>query len=411
MSEPFFLRLRPSMETAQWCVGHANLLPAHNDRIQSGTLEQALDAALAHEGGQRVILVVPAADIVLSSVKLPIRQSSKLLQAVPYALEDQLAEDVESLHFAIGEKQEDGSVPAASVARETLQAWLAPLAERGIEPVAVLPEMLCLPPVQAESGWQVLLEGRDCTVRSGAYTGFCCDVSELETFLSMALSDNELPEGLRVRLFQVAGSQDAQLDNLAIDVETVSLKAGLACLMPQTLSGSINLLQGEFASEPAYERWSRPLRLTAMLFIAWGLLSTVYLGLQHWQLSSELEQLESDNITRFQQMFPGTTRIVDMRAQGEQKMHELREGGSTVGLFGLLGATAEATEQITDLTVQEVQLRDATLYLSLTATSIQTLDKLRGHFEDQPAWALDVQSANAGTDGVQIRASLKGKAQ
>ncbi|MGB1580202.1 MAG: type II secretion system protein GspL [Nevskiales bacterium] len=408
MSESFFLRLRPAPGTAQWCVGHANLLPAHNDQIRSGTVEEALDAAVAHNNAQRLILIVPATDIVLSTVQLPIRQTSKLLQAVPYALEDQLAEDVEDLHFAISQRQEDGSVAVASVAQDTLTEWLAPLNERGITAQAVIPEMLCLPAVGADSGWQVLLEGQDCIVRTGLHNGFCCHVSELQDFLSMAQGDSESPEGLRLRLFQVAGSHEPELAGLVADIEKVTLKAGLACLMPQSITQNINLLQGEFASEPSYERWARPLKLTAILFITWGLLATVYLGLQSWQLSSQLQSLQDENSTRFGQMFPEVTRIVDMRAQGEQKLRELREGGSSAGLFALLDATAQAIGKLPDLKVQEVQLRDTTLYLSLTATSIQTLDKLKTHFADQPAWTLEVQSANAGTDGVQIRASLKG---
>ncbi|MDX1498216.1 MAG: type II secretion system protein GspL, partial [Salinisphaeraceae bacterium] len=357
MSESFFLRLRPSSETAQWCVGNANLLPAHNDQIRSGSIEEALDAAQTHHNGQRIVLIVPASDIVLSSVQLPIRQTNKLLQAVPYALEDQLAEDVEDLHFAIGQRQEDGSIPVASVARETLNQWLTPLNERGISPLAVVPEMLCLPAVRADSGWQVLIEGQDCIVRTGAYDGFCCQVSELADFLGMAQGDAESPEGLRLRKFQVTGSNEPELTGLVSDVETVNIKAGLACLMPQTLSGNINLLQGEYASEPSYERWWRPLKLTVILFVTWGLLATIYLGLQNWQLSSQLQKLQKENSQRFGQMFPEITRIVDMRAQGKQKLRELREGGSSAGLFGLLDATAQATKKLPDLKVQELQLR------------------------------------------------------
>lgn len=407
MSEQFFIRLLPEADRAQWCAGRANVLPAHNDRLGGGSLEQALDAALQDGKGRQLVVIVPAADIVLSSVTLPIRQQSKLLQAVPYALEEQLAEDVELLHFAIGERQADGSVPVASVAHSTMEQWLAPFRERGLEPVAVLPEMLCLPPAGADSGWQVLIEGQACVIRSGAYAGFCCDVSELGDFLSMALSGSELAKGLRVRIHQVGGSELPSTEGLAISTEVTTVRSGLACLMPASLNANINLLQGDFASEPELQRLWRPLKASAFLLLAWVLTSTAYYSLQHAQLGSQLETLETENMARFQQLFPQVPRIVDMRAQGEQQLALLRQDGGGAGLFPLIGATANAVKNVQGLQVQEIQLRDGYLFISMTASDIQALENLRGHFGKQPEWTFDVQSANAGTDGVQIRASLK----
>lgn len=410
MSELFFIRLSQDPRLVQWGLGRAAVLSAHNDAVQTGSLEQALEASKAQSKNQQVVLIVPAADIVLNSVELPIRQHSKLLQAVPYALEDQLAEDVEQLHFSVGERQPDGQVPVASVARASMAGYLEPFQAQGIEPLAVLPETLCLPQVQADGGWQVLVDGRNCVVRNGAFDGFSCDIDELGDFLSMAQSSMDLPEGLRLTVYQTPGSDSLALDGLMAHVDRVEVRAGLACLMPASLNGNINLLQGDYASEPAFERWWRPLRATAILFLTWVLLGTAYDAIQHVRLSGQLETLEEENITRFRQLFPEISRVVDMRAQGQQALAKLRQDGSGAGLFPLLGATANAVKTVNGLRVQEVQLRDGLLYMSLTAADIQTLESFKAHFGKQEAWQLEVQSANAGSDGVQIRASLKGGA-
>jgi general secretion pathway protein L len=385
------------------------VLPAHSGNISSGSLDEALNAARAAKG-KALILIVPAADIVLSTVTLPIRQQSKLLQAVPYALEEQLAEDVEKLHFAIGEKQSDGSVPVASVARDSFMHWLKPLQDAGLEITAVFPETLCLPSVAADSGWQILIDGSDCVIRSASYSGFCCDVSELGDFLAMALSDADLPEGLRLRIYKTPGSTFSGLPGLPVHAEVVDIKAGLACLMGNANTNAsarnINLLQGSYATQPAYERWWRPVRATAILFVCWIVIGTAYDAIQHVQLSQQLDALETENIARFRQLFPKVTRIVDMRAQGEQQLSQLRQDGAGAGLFAMLGATAEAVSRIDGLLVQEIQLRDGLLYMSLSASDIQGLENLRAHFNSAKGWKLDVQSANASTDGVQIRASL-----
>src|SRR3982750_1699390 len=58
-----------------------------------------------------VTLIVPAQDIVLTAATLPKLNRQKLLQALPFALEDQLIDDIHELHFAAAEYQSDGTLP------------------------------------------------------------------------------------------------------------------------------------------------------------------------------------------------------------------------------------------------------------------------------------------------------------
>ena len=52
---------------------------------------------------------------------------ARLRQALPFALEEQVAEDLNLLHFAAGRRAPNGEVPAAIVRRQDLDAWLATL--------------------------------------------------------------------------------------------------------------------------------------------------------------------------------------------------------------------------------------------------------------------------------------------
>jgi len=55
----------------------------------------------SHARGRRVLLIIPNEDVVLTSVKIPSKNKKQLLQAIPFALEENLAEDIEDLHFSI----------------------------------------------------------------------------------------------------------------------------------------------------------------------------------------------------------------------------------------------------------------------------------------------------------------------
>ena len=105
----------------------------------AGTLVEAVPASR----GRRLIVIVPGGDVALAEPEIPLK-SGRLLQAVPYALEDSLAGDVESLHFAVG-RGHDGRVPTAAVERERMAGWLADLTAAGLAPDFLYSEAMLLP--------------------------------------------------------------------------------------------------------------------------------------------------------------------------------------------------------------------------------------------------------------------------
>jgi type II secretory pathway component PulL len=93
MADWILVRLgRDTAQPHQWvCVavsGHLSEAPGSGD-------DQAL---LAAAEGRRVALVVPGSDVLQTLVVVPAGSESRQAQIIPYALEDQVAEDLESLH-------------------------------------------------------------------------------------------------------------------------------------------------------------------------------------------------------------------------------------------------------------------------------------------------------------------------
>src|SRR5256885_16375661 len=125
---------------------------------QSGPLSLAAPRAV----GRRICVLVPSTDVLLAEPEVPTKAGMKLQQVVPYALEEQLADDIDDLHFAIGKRAGDSArAPVAVVARALLDEWLAALRASGPEPEAVYADSELRPhtPVQAvvplveDAGW------------------------------------------------------------------------------------------------------------------------------------------------------------------------------------------------------------------------------------------------------------------
>lgn len=361
-----------------------------------------LGEILAHAGTRRVIVLVPGADVRLTRITVPARQPAKVLQAAPYALEDQLAEDVDTLHFALGPRQADGSHPVAVVARARMDEWLAAFREAGVQPEALIPETLCLPETQ-DQRWSALAEPGQVTVRSAAYSGFGCLDGDLPLFMELADPDKQAQ--LRILMPR---NFDGDFTALGWPVELLPgfVEPLEALLQHLHLERSINLLQGAYSQRESLRRLWQPWRVAAVLAVVWLVVAALDHGIEVIRLKHAVAAQQQANVQRYQQIFPGETRIVDLAAQAEQQMARLKGGGAHGSFLPLLEQLSGALTATPGLQTQALQFRDGALFVSLTGTDLQQLESLRGWFAQHTGAQLDVQSANAGNDGVQIRIKL-----
>jgi general secretion pathway protein L len=364
--------------------------------------EAPLREALALAAGRRIVVFVPGADVRLTQVKVPSRQAAKVLQAAPYLLEEQFAEDVETLHFALGPRAADGSYPIAAVAKERMERWLAPLREQNLTPDWLVPETLALPWDEA-AAWAVLPEPSQVTARTGAYAGFSCLPEDFELFLQLA--ENGTPHALRVLVVQGSSADYTRLQR------PLELLPGYthpleALARHWRAARSINLLQGAYSPRETLQRYWRQWRVAAALLATVFLLGVAVNGVEAIRLKRELAAQEAANEARFHQLFPSEVRVVDMQAQAERQLALAREGGAASNLFLLLQQTAESLSATPGLTLKTLEYRDGALLLDLAGSDLQVLEKLRGWFAMHPGVNLEVQTADAGENGVQIRLKL-----
>src|SRR5258707_15302498 len=90
-----------------------------------------------------IIVWTPAAETLLLRARLPTRSSAKIVQALPYALEEQLIEPPESLHFAFAHEA-DGAHTVAGTRRELMKSSLAAPQSAGIPPAGLAHATLAL---------------------------------------------------------------------------------------------------------------------------------------------------------------------------------------------------------------------------------------------------------------------------
>lgn len=369
------------------------------------------EAAAACRG--RVQLAVPGEWVNLLTTEIPSRSRAQLLQAIPFALEEQLAEDVDQLHFALG-SSDTGSHPVAVIAHRRMEEMLALAHQVGLRPQRLLPEPLLLP--WEATAWGVLVEGSRVTLRSGREQGMSLQREAFPFALSLALEEQaeHPPEALRV----VAPTQDddSSLDDPAqrdlgvpeppIELIEQEPLAVMAATLSRGAAGSINLLQGRYsASDKLMGQWRlwRAAAAVAMLWIA-AQFASGFVELN--ATKQESRRLFEYSIEVVKETFPEITRVPNPRVQMESKIKALREGGQVASSGGVLMAlqhSGAVLAKAKEIELSNLSYRGNRLELVVSANDLQSLDRLKRDLDAIDSIEAELQSASSEGSRVQGR--------
>ncbi|HEC26849.1 MAG TPA: hypothetical protein ENI67_05510, partial [Gammaproteobacteria bacterium] len=95
--------------------------------------------------GQRCVAVVPGEQVVTRVEAMPVRNRTRLMAAIPYAIEDSVVSPVDDLHFLLLHTGNENRVTFAYVSRQLMTSWLEQIHEAGIKLDAMLPDYFLLP--------------------------------------------------------------------------------------------------------------------------------------------------------------------------------------------------------------------------------------------------------------------------
>lgn len=150
--------------------------------IIGGTLRWLDDSALGFSppGGKRPCVLVPAEQVLLIAVDLPLSSHRQRIEAVPYAVEGMLAEPLSQVHIVLGPQAGEKRYLAGIVGHGLMSEWSSLLTKAGLSHARVLPDVLALPRPEA-GGWTVFASGQRALVRKADASGFAIGLAALAT--------------------------------------------------------------------------------------------------------------------------------------------------------------------------------------------------------------------------------------
>lgn len=409
---------------AEWIAVDAS--GARRGAPVTGTLEEAA----ADLADRRVIVLVPGTEVLTASVDVPVKGGARLQAALPYALEEHLAEDVEKLHFAAGARHESGKVPVAVVSRGTLAEWLARLSDAGIAPWSVVPENYGLARIPGTIS--LLVAENQVMINDGADVELVMQgVGPSDALAAIgALDEDENPdeegdspvpatslprhalvycepgEDERYRHDWIAMRQALEtLDvNLLPDGVTPRLAVTVAT------GAGVNLLQGEFTNKTGYADVFRPWKYAALLLVA--LVTTVLLGkaFDLYRLQRQETVLQQQFLAEYREVMPGASEVQDPAAIVSSL--RARTGRSDVPPLFLqsLEDLGRALRAHGDARIESLSYRGGVIDVRLNAPNVTTLDRIQKMIRERGRFTASIQGTSQQGDRVssQIRIEAAG---
>lgn len=378
----------------------------------SGLATATLSEVATQAAGCEVIVLVPGPQVLLSGARVPSRNRQRIAEAIPFALEEHLIEDVDELHFAVGQRDEDDVVHVAVVDRGRMDGWLTRLGDAGLRPDVVVPDILAIPYTVGE--WTLLIESDVSLLRTGLQSGYAFDTEILAAMLPAALADGadgQPPQ--RLRVISCTGEQPLEALGLAVPVETDPSPASALGLFARSYDprGAINLLQGPYSRREQLGKMWRPWRPAAALLMVWLVIQIGVTVGEYVHLNKQSRVLARDIEQTFRKALPETKRIVNAKVQMQRAVDALRGGGDATqeGFMRLLEDIGPQLVTDSGLELQRLNYNDGQLDLAIIIGDLQRLDALKQRLAKNTPYSVDIQSATARADGVEARLQIKGK--
>ena len=375
-----------------------------------------LSLAAPRSAGRRICVLVPGTDVLVAEPELPTKAGTKLAQLVPYAMEEQLADDIDDLHFAVGRRLSDSTrTPVAVVTRALMDQWLTALKSAGLEPEAMYADSDLLPHNPGQS--VALLEEDIVVVRPPSGSPVTLPSNALQEALEMAQASS--PEGGAGRgLILYTGAPEwhehsAQVESLRERFDGIKIQLlanGPLALFAQQLPTATptNLLQGTYTPTTSRAVGLRAWRVAAILLASLIALHVAGKATELTLLKRNEHKLDVSIRETFQTAMPGEPSTPDARKVMERRLAAAGAAGSN-GLLTTLEALVQARNAAPGSTVQAMTYGHGAIDLKIAAPDASSLDRIGQALRDN-GWQADLTSgnnvANGGYEGrLQIHSS------
>lgn len=368
-----------------------------NKHLSSGT--DTLSNLVELSSNCQVVVWVPSDELTFTTITVPVGQTRHLDTIIPNLLEEEVAADIDELHFSVSKVSAEGQVNLAIIEKVVLEDWLNLFAEAGLTPNALLPDIYSLP--MKENTWSMNIENNVCLLRTSPQLGHVFDVNNL-AFMYQMISGDTQPN--------ITAYTSTMIDKVQeLPIEFAETLDKLAAL-PNATVLEMNLLQGDFRPQSSLSRYWKQWKTVAILAaVVLGLHLSNVVG-ETWQLNQQITQTKSEVKALFHRTFPQEKRLVNVKAQTVQNIQALQAQQNDAGFLMLLQDIAPALQQMSNVSLSRINYERelSEIRLDVKAQQYNELEQLKTKIE-QLGFESDLGSVSSEKGAYRARLIIRGQ--
>ncbi len=399
MAESLLIRLgSQKSDVIHWLIASAD----KQEIIASGELPNAEQLSELSEKAltRKVTVLVPGCDVVLKQLTVPAKSPRAMRQAVPYMLEDELAEDVDDLFFAYAQikSTSEHNCFVAITAHQQMQEWLSWLSDANISIKKMIPDVLALPVI--ENSYSAIELGQQVLLRQSDFQGMALDRMMFEIISQQWQEDDAI---------DIANFSPLVLSNEHVTLTEQPAELPLFLFAKYSEQCPVNLLQDGYAKKEKSNFFWQHWQLAASLVVVALLINLSSKWIHASQLDNQIASLEQEIQTVYQKNFAtGKKKKVSVNRIKAIVKTKLRDAGSSDSadqLFPLLSKVTPAFVAVPTLKPQTLKYdqKNKELRMQVSAKSYQDFEVFQTSLE---GLALTVTQGSQNNQGEQVVGSF-----
>lgn len=324
----------------------------------------------------RVVVWLSGEDVVLNSVTVPVGQQRHLNRILPSLLEDSLASDIDQLHFSIGSISTEGDVSVAVIERSIMEDYIEQFNEAGITVQAMLPASLATNFI--DDVWSLQLNDGVGQLRTASHMCHVFDVQNMALILPKIATELVGPLSLYM------AKQERDSFEFPIAVEWRGEPVDKLAHLPSTTDMEMNLLQGEFQLSSDFQKYWRQWRSVAILAVVALCIQLTSVAIETWQYKQQLHHTKAEIEQVFRTTFPDEKRIVNVKAQMNQRITNLQSQQENTGFLMLLQQVVPALKASSTILLSRINFerRLGEMRWDVKAQDYAQLEQLKNKVEN-----------------------------
>jgi len=327
----------------------------------TGDNRDTIEQTLAQNALENVLLVglIPGEDALFCIADIPAKQSRFILQALPYAVEEQIAQDIDTVHLALGKHTDEG-YRVTAIDRERMGNWITLFS--GWENArldAIYPDASLLP--ATEGGWSICLDGEVAMLVSDRGEWLSMQAANLGMFAhTLAVPPTE--EVMAEVPVTVYGTQD-ELEYHQSVIAELTAPGRLAVrqehldLMPLELLAHahhhhrcqpINLCQGAYSVKAGKDSPFKPWKPLIAVASIWFVIQVAFEAGMGFYYQGQAEELEEQAMAIYRDAFPNDrrTHAGNVRRVLEGQLRVAGSRGPELDFIALMKYTGQQYSQL-----------------------------------------------------------------